>query len=78
MLDAVDPSKDVDGFHPMNVGPARVGPAAALVPCTPRGCMRLLARDGRELAGARAVVVGREQHRRQARWRSSCSPRTRR
>lgn len=58
VLDAVDPAKDVDGFHPVNVGLLSVG-RPGLVPCTPRGCMRLLAEAGTVLLGARAVVVGR-------------------
>jgi methylenetetrahydrofolate dehydrogenase (NADP+)/methenyltetrahydrofolate cyclohydrolase len=58
VLDAVDPSKDVDGFHPINAGFLASG-RPRLVPCTPRGCMRLLAESGVALAGAHAVVVGR-------------------
>lgn len=58
VLDAVDPAKDVDGFHPVNVGALWTG-KAGLVPCTPRGCMRLLREAGAELVGARAVVIGR-------------------
>ncbi|HEY4120113.1 MAG TPA: bifunctional methylenetetrahydrofolate dehydrogenase/methenyltetrahydrofolate cyclohydrolase FolD [Byssovorax sp.] len=58
VLDAVDPAKDVDGFHPINVGKLVSG-RPALVACTPRGCMRLLAETGVALAGANAVVVGR-------------------
>ena len=58
VLDAVDPQKDVDGFHPINAGLLASG-RPGLVPCTPRGCMRLLAEAGTALAGARAVVVGR-------------------
>jgi methylenetetrahydrofolate dehydrogenase (NADP+) / methenyltetrahydrofolate cyclohydrolase len=58
VLDAVSPKKDVDGFHPVNVGLLASG-RPALVPCTPTGCMRLLALAKVELAGARAVVVGR-------------------
>ncbi len=58
ILDAVDPAKDVDGFHPINVGKLVTG-RPALVSCTPKGCMRLLAESGVALAGARAVVVGR-------------------
>jgi methylenetetrahydrofolate dehydrogenase (NADP+) / methenyltetrahydrofolate cyclohydrolase len=58
VLDAVDPKKDVDGFHPMNAGLLSSG-RPALVPCTPRGSMRLLAESGTNLTGARAVVVGR-------------------
>jgi methylenetetrahydrofolate dehydrogenase (NADP+)/methenyltetrahydrofolate cyclohydrolase len=58
VLDAVDPAKDVDGFHPVNAGLLATG-RPGLVPCTPRGCMRLLAEAGADLTGARAVVVGR-------------------
>jgi methylenetetrahydrofolate dehydrogenase (NADP+) / methenyltetrahydrofolate cyclohydrolase len=58
VLDAVAPEKDVDGFHPVNAGLLASG-RPALVPCTPRGCMRMLATTGVELEGARAVVVGR-------------------
>ena len=58
VLDAVHPSKDVDGFHPLNAGLLSAG-RGGLVPCTPRGCMRLLAETATPLAGARAVVVGR-------------------
>ncbi len=58
VLDAVDPRKDVDGLLPLNAGLLAVG-RPGLVPCTPRGAMRLLAETGTPLAGARAVVVGR-------------------
>jgi methylenetetrahydrofolate dehydrogenase (NADP+)/methenyltetrahydrofolate cyclohydrolase len=58
VLDAVDPTKDVDGFHPMNAGLLASG-RPGLVPCTPRGSMRLIAETGTSLVGARAVVVGR-------------------
>jgi len=58
VLDAIDPAKDVDGFHPINAGLLASG-RPGLVPCTPRGCMRLIAESGIKLAGARAVVVGR-------------------
>jgi methylenetetrahydrofolate dehydrogenase (NADP+) / methenyltetrahydrofolate cyclohydrolase len=58
VLDAIDPGKDVDGFHPTNAG-LLVSGRPSLVPCTPRGCMRLLGESGTNLAGARAVVVGR-------------------
>lgn len=58
VLDAIDPEKDVDGFHPINAGLLATG-RPALVPCTPRGCMRLIASTGTSLVGARAVVVGR-------------------
>jgi methylenetetrahydrofolate dehydrogenase (NADP+)/methenyltetrahydrofolate cyclohydrolase len=58
VLLAVDPAKDVDGFHPMNVGflsTQRPG----LVPCTPAGIMEMLQRSGIKIAGQEAVVVGR-------------------
>src|SRR5213082_1669915 len=58
VLLSVDPAKDVDGFHPMNVGflsTQRPG----LVPCTPAGIMEMLQRTGTKIAGAEAVVVGR-------------------
>jgi methylenetetrahydrofolate dehydrogenase (NADP+)/methenyltetrahydrofolate cyclohydrolase len=58
VLDLIRPDKDVDGFHPVNVGLLASG-RPALVPCTPRGCMKLLEMAGTKLAGARAVIVGR-------------------
>jgi methylenetetrahydrofolate dehydrogenase (NADP+)/methenyltetrahydrofolate cyclohydrolase len=58
VLQAVDPAKDVDGFHPFNVGLLAEG-AATLAPCTPRGVMKLLAASGIALSGARALVLGR-------------------
>ncbi|WP_433936930.1 bifunctional methylenetetrahydrofolate dehydrogenase/methenyltetrahydrofolate cyclohydrolase FolD [Sorangium cellulosum] len=58
-LEAIDPAKDVDGLHPVNAGLLAMGRPGVLAPCTPRGCMRLLAEAGVEIAGARAVVVGR-------------------
>ena len=58
VLDAVDPAKDVDGFHPINVGRLQEG-APLLAPCTPRGVMKLLAASAIELKGARALVLGR-------------------
>ncbi|XXX82030.1 bifunctional 5,10-methylenetetrahydrofolate dehydrogenase/5,10-methenyltetrahydrofolate cyclohydrolase [Sorangium sp. So ce134] len=57
-LDAVDPAKDVDGLHPVNAGLLAMGRPGGIAPCTPAGCMRLLAEAGVQLAGARAVVVG--------------------
>lgn len=58
VLDLVDPAKDVDGFHPTNVGMLQQG-RPGLTPCTPAGVMEMLRREGIELAGRRAVVVGR-------------------
>jgi methylenetetrahydrofolate dehydrogenase (NADP+)/methenyltetrahydrofolate cyclohydrolase len=57
---AVDPTKDVDGFHPLNAGRLAAG-EPGLVPCTPRGVMHLLAESGVALRGARALVLGRSQ-----------------
>jgi methylenetetrahydrofolate dehydrogenase (NADP+) / methenyltetrahydrofolate cyclohydrolase len=58
ILEAVDPAKDVDGFHPLNVGRLVAG-RPALVPCTPAGVMELLRRNSIPLEGANAAVVGR-------------------
>ena len=58
ILNCIDPSKDVDGFHPVNVGKMVTG-EPALLPCTPAGCIRMLERAGIEIAGKRAVVIGR-------------------
>lgn len=58
IIEAIVPAKDVDGFHPINAGLLSTG-KPALVPCTPTGCMRLIAETGMKLDGARAVVVGR-------------------
>src|SRR6266545_5003078 len=58
VLDRVDPAKDVDGFHPENVG-LLVQKRPRFVPCTPAGIMELLAREGIALSGRRAVVLGR-------------------
>ncbi|HEV8658500.1 MAG TPA: bifunctional methylenetetrahydrofolate dehydrogenase/methenyltetrahydrofolate cyclohydrolase FolD [Thermoanaerobaculia bacterium] len=58
IIDAVDPAKDVDGFHPMNVGHLHLG-RPTLVPCTPAGVMRLIDSTGQKIEGKHAVVVGR-------------------
>ena len=58
VIEAIDPDKDVDGFHPLNVGRLTNG-QPRLVPCTPLGVMRLLAWAGVPMAGARAIVLGR-------------------
>ena len=58
IIDAIDPAKDVDGFHPVNVGRLHLG-RPTLVPCTPAGVMRLIESTGMAIDGARAVVVGR-------------------
>jgi len=58
VIEAIDPAKDVDGFHPINVGRLADG-VPTLVPCTPLGIMKLLAAADVPLTGARALVVGR-------------------
>lgn len=57
VIERIDPRKDVDGFHPYNVG-RLVLRMPTLRPCTPHGCMRLLAATGESLAGRHAVVIG--------------------
>jgi methylenetetrahydrofolate dehydrogenase (NADP+)/methenyltetrahydrofolate cyclohydrolase len=58
VLLAIDPAKDVDGFHPVNVGKMVVGEKAFL-PCTPHGVIQLLKRSGVTIQGAEVVIVGR-------------------
>ena len=60
VFDAIDPAKDVDGFHPCNVGLLVQG-RAVLAPCTPSGVIALLEREQIPIAGARAVVIGRSE-----------------
>jgi methylenetetrahydrofolate dehydrogenase (NADP+)/methenyltetrahydrofolate cyclohydrolase len=59
VLNSIDPLKDVDGFHPMNVGKLVIGDPTALRPCTPYGVQQMLIRSGIETKGAHAVIVGR-------------------
>ena len=56
---AIDPAKDVDGFHPINVAKLALDDPSGFVPCTPLGCQRLLIEAGVETSGARVVVLGR-------------------
>jgi methylenetetrahydrofolate dehydrogenase (NADP+)/methenyltetrahydrofolate cyclohydrolase len=56
---AVSPAKDVDGFHPVNVGKLMLGDPTGFVPCTPAGVHELLIRSGVKIAGAEVVVLGR-------------------
>jgi len=56
---ALDPAKDVDGFHPLNVAKLALGDESGFVPCTPLGCQRLLIESGIEISGAHVVVLGR-------------------
>ena len=58
VLEAINPLKDVDGFHPVNVGRLVTG-QKALVPCTPHGCIRMLELAEIPMEGAKAVVIGR-------------------
>jgi methylenetetrahydrofolate dehydrogenase (NADP+)/methenyltetrahydrofolate cyclohydrolase len=60
VFDVIDPSKDVDGFHPVNVGKLVQG-RPHLVPCTPLGIIALLERERVQIAGKRAVVIGRSE-----------------
>ena len=58
VIRSLDPAKDVDGLHPLSLGYLAQG-RPTFAPCTPKGCMRLLREVGAEIAGARAVVIGR-------------------
>ncbi len=59
VLFRIDPSKDVDGFHPVNVGRLAIGDPDVLAPCTPAGVIEMLLRSGYETKGRHVVVVGR-------------------
>jgi methylenetetrahydrofolate dehydrogenase (NADP+)/methenyltetrahydrofolate cyclohydrolase len=59
VLDAIDPDKDADGFHVVNVGRLSTGDRRAMVPCTPVGCLMMLKDAVGELKGSRAMVLGR-------------------
>jgi methylenetetrahydrofolate dehydrogenase (NADP+)/methenyltetrahydrofolate cyclohydrolase len=59
ILDSIDPAKDVDGFHPVNVGRLVRGDRNVLVPCTPAGVMRMFDEEGVDPKGRHAVIVGR-------------------
>jgi methylenetetrahydrofolate dehydrogenase (NADP+) / methenyltetrahydrofolate cyclohydrolase len=58
IVNAIDPAKDADGFHPVNVGKVLIG-EPAMKPCTPHGCQQLLVRSGFDPAGKHVVIVGR-------------------
>ncbi|PID76605.1 MAG: bifunctional 5,10-methylene-tetrahydrofolate dehydrogenase/5,10-methylene-tetrahydrofolate cyclohydrolase [Deltaproteobacteria bacterium] len=58
IIGRIDPAKDVDGFHPVNAGKMMLG-ARCFLPCTPRGILELLVRNGVETSGAEVVVIGR-------------------
>jgi len=59
VIAAIDPAKDVDGFHAVNVAKLAFGDPTAFVPCTPLGCQRLLVESGVQITGAHVVVLGR-------------------
>ena len=59
VIEAIDPRKDVDGFHPVNVAKLVLGDADGFVPCTPLGCQRLLIEASIDTRGANVVVLGR-------------------
>jgi len=59
VIRAIDPRKDVDGFHPENVAKLVLEDPTGFVPCTPAGCMKLLATSGISTQGAEAVIIGR-------------------
>jgi methylenetetrahydrofolate dehydrogenase (NADP+)/methenyltetrahydrofolate cyclohydrolase len=59
VIRALDPAKDVDGFHPLNIAKLALGDATGFVPCTPLGCLRLLTGSGVAVSGAHVVVLGR-------------------
>ena len=58
---AISPKKDVDGFHPANLGKLVQGDASGLLPCTPSGVLMMLEENGAGLSGAKAVVLGRSR-----------------
>lgn len=58
IMNSISPAKDVDGFHPVNVGKLAIG-EEHLVPCTPNGCIKMLELAGIDISGKRAVVIGR-------------------
>jgi methylenetetrahydrofolate dehydrogenase (NADP+)/methenyltetrahydrofolate cyclohydrolase len=60
IIEAIDPAKDVDGFHPVSIGRLSLG-RPTFVPCTPGGIIELLERNNIQISGARACVVGRSQ-----------------
>jgi methylenetetrahydrofolate dehydrogenase (NADP+)/methenyltetrahydrofolate cyclohydrolase len=59
ILQAIDPDKDIDGFHPINVGKTLLGDPSGFLPCTPHGIQELLIRSGIPIAGRHVVIVGR-------------------
>ena len=61
VIEAIDPRKDVDGFHPANLGRLVMGDKDGMIPCTPAGVMEIIKQAGVDLEGSRAVVLGRSR-----------------
>ncbi|KAG4940798.1 hypothetical protein JHK87_044669 [Glycine soja] len=62
IINVVSPEKDVDGFHPLNIGNLAIrGRKPFFVPCAPKGCIELLLSHGVEIKGKRAVIIGRSK-----------------
>lgn len=59
IIRALDPAKDVDGFHPLNIAKLALGDPSGFVPCTPLGCWHLLKESGIDVSGAHVVILGR-------------------
>jgi methylenetetrahydrofolate dehydrogenase (NADP+) / methenyltetrahydrofolate cyclohydrolase len=59
IIGAIDPDKDVDGFHPLNVGKLYSGLGQGLIPCTARGCLHLIKSTKQDLSGKNVVIIGR-------------------
>lgn len=59
VIEAIDPSKDIDGFHPVNIGRLSIGKGKYFAPCTPAGIMEMMMRDTIDVSGKHVVIVGR-------------------
>jgi len=59
VIEAIDPAKDIDGFHPVNVGRLSIGKGNYFAPCTPAGIIEMMIRDNIEVSGKHVVIVGR-------------------
>jgi len=59
VIEAIDPAKDIDGFHPVNVGRLSIGKGNYFAPCTPAGIIEMMMRDNIEVSGKHVVIVGR-------------------
>lgn len=61
IVEFVSPEKDVDGFHPLNIGNLAMGRDPLFIPCAPKACVELLLRQGVELTGKRVAVIGKSR-----------------